>query len=121
MIKGSGMSLANKTLIQCNQSSTQLTGDEINKLLDDLHDWNLTLENGVNKIIRCFKFKNYASAQAYANKVADLADQENHHPRVCIEWGKVTISWWTHSIEGLFSNDFIMAARCDELFAALKD
>ncbi|MEJ2333871.1 MAG: 4a-hydroxytetrahydrobiopterin dehydratase, partial [Desulfobulbaceae bacterium] len=50
------------------------------------------------------------------NRVAALAEEENHHPAIVTEWGKVTVSWWSHIIKGLHLNDFIMAARTEELF-----
>jgi len=108
------MSLADRALSHCDPSSKPLSTEEITLLLNDLDDWHLIKEDGTHKINKEYKFKNYSSAQAFANKVADLAEQENHHPRVCIEWGKANVCWWTHSIGGLFINDFIMAARCDE-------
>lgn len=114
------MSLAEKTLNQCTRSSTPVSITEISLLLNGLNGWRLISENNTNMICRGFEFKNYSSAQAFANKIADLAEQENHHPRVCIEWGKVNVTWWTHCINGLFINDFIMAARCDNLFTELK-
>lgn len=113
------MNLDNKPLITCNQSSNTLSENEINTLLNELNNWSLTAENGIKKISRCFAFNNYVSAQKFANTIAALAEQENHHPRICIEWGKATVSWWTHSIKGLFINDFIMAARCDRIFNEL--
>ena len=51
----------------------------------------------------------------FANRVAELAEQEFHHPAITVEWGKCTITWWTHKISGLHRNDFILAARCDTL------
>jgi len=110
------MDLYKKALIRCTQSSKPLTEDEINILLNELKSWYLATENGTKKISKCFAFNNYSSAQRFANTIAIMAEQENHHPRICIEWGKATVSWWTHSINDLFINDFIMAARCDTIF-----
>jgi len=112
--------LDNEALIPCTQSSSVLSKEEASSLLNELNDWYFMHENGIQIINRHFTFKNYLSAIAFANNVASLAEQENHHPRICIEWGKVTIDWWTHSINGLFINDFIMAARCDRIFSELK-
>jgi len=109
------MSLANRTLSRCDSSASPLSVEEITLLLNDIDHWNLATEGSTTRITKEYKFKNYLLAQEFANKVADLAELENHHPRVCIEWGKAKVCWWTHSINGLFINDFIMAARCDEI------
>jgi len=114
------MNLDKKALIPCSPASNALSEHEINQLLNELNAWYLTPENGTQKITRQFEFSNYSSAQKFANAIALLAEQENHHPRVCIEWGKATVSWWTHILNGLFINDFIMAARCDIIFSELK-
>jgi len=114
------MKLDNEALIPCTQFSSALSKDEANSLVNKLNGWYLIEENGIQIISRHFTFKNYLSALEFANSVASLAEQENHHPRICIEWGKVTIDWWTHSINGLFINDFIMAARCERIFSELK-
>jgi len=114
------MKLDNEAVIPCSQSSSALSKDEINRLLNELNNWYLMLDNGIQIISKHFTFKSYLSAIEFANSVASLAEQENHHPRICIEWGKVTIDWWTHSINGLFINDFIMAARCERIFSELK-
>jgi pterin-4a-carbinolamine dehydratase len=66
---------------------------------------------------RVFKFKNFAQALDFTNKVGDLAEAEDHHPALTTEWGKVTINWWTHKIRGLHRNDFIMAAKTDGLYS----
>ena len=50
------------------------------------------------------------------NKVADLAEKEDHHPEIILEWGKVTVIWWSHKIGGLHKNDFICASKTDALF-----
>ena len=56
----------------------------------------------------------FAQALAVTNRVGEQAEEEGHHPALLTEWGKVTVSWWTHKIGGLHQNDFIMAARTDE-------
>jgi len=113
------MRLDSKALIPCTSSSSALTEEEIDTLLNKLNNWCLMPENSTQKVSKCFTFKSYLAALEFANLVAALAEQESHHPRICIEWRKVTIDWWTHSINGLFINDFIMAARCDNIFSEL--
>jgi 4a-hydroxytetrahydrobiopterin dehydratase len=84
-------------------------------LLGDLQDWAIISDNGISKLQKCWKFPDFASAQAFVLKVGSLAEAANHHPAILLEWGRVTVSWWTHTIGGLHHNDFIMAARCDTL------
>ncbi len=62
-----------------------------------------------------FKFKDFVQAGAFTNKIAEIAEQEGHHPAILTEWGKVTVTWWTHKIKGLHRNDFIMAAKTDQV------
>ena len=74
----------------------------------------ITLEN-IPRLQRIFDFKNYAQAVEFTNKVAAIAVEEDHHPLMVLEWGRVTVQWWTHIVRGLHKNDFIMAARTDVL------
>ena len=67
---------------------------------------------------RVFKWKNFVQALAFTNRVGELAEEEGHHPALLTEWGKVTVTWWTHKIKGLHRNDFIMAARTDQLYSS---
>lgn len=112
--------LSDLSLKICNKKSVALTGDEIDNHLKELNDWQLSIEQDIPKITKTYHFKNFNSATHFANMIAELAESENHHPRICIEWGKVSIEWWTHIISGLFINDFIMAARCDKTFRTLS-
>ena len=50
------------------------------------------------------------------DEIAELAEKEGHHPALLTEWGRTTVTWWTHKIKGLHRNDFVMAAKTDELF-----
>ena len=85
-------------------------------LLSAIPDWEDVMVDGEEQLRRVFTFKNFVEAQAFTNKVADLAEAENHHPAILLEWGRATVRWWTHKIGGLHKNDFIMAARTDELY-----
>jgi 4a-hydroxytetrahydrobiopterin dehydratase len=78
-------------------------------------EWQLIEEDGIKRLRRSFKLKNFADALAFTNRVGALAEAEDHHPTLVTEWGKVTVTWWTHKIKGLHQNDFIMAARTDAL------
>lgn len=100
----------------CKADAPQVTGDELASLQKEVPEWTLVENGGEQQIERTFKFKNFAEALAFTNKVGDLAEAEGHHPALLTEYGKTTVNWWTHKIGGLHRNDFIMAARTDELF-----
>ena len=69
------------------------------------------------RLVRTFTLPNFRAALAFTQRVGELAEEEGHHPAILTEWGKVTVSWWTHKIKGLHKNDFIMAAKTDALAA----
>ncbi len=85
-------------------------------LLQQIPDWSLINVDGIQQLQRLYKVKNFKTAIAFANRVGDIAELEGHHPGILVEWGKVTVTWWSHSIKGLHNNDFVMAAKTDELF-----
>jgi len=79
-------------------------------------DWSIVEVDNVKRLERVFRFDNFAHALAFTNKLGEIAEEEGHHPALLTEWGKVTVTWWTHKIGGLHRNDFIMAARSDHAF-----
>jgi 4a-hydroxytetrahydrobiopterin dehydratase len=91
---------------------------EIATHLAQLPDWQLIEVDGEKRLTRSFAFDNFLHALAFTNRVGELAEAEGHHPALLTEWGKVTVSWWTHSIGGLHKNDFIMASRTEAAFQA---
>ncbi len=93
-----------------------LTSGEIAKLKPEIPEWSLKQRDGIPSLEREFKFKDFSQALAFTDKVGALAEAEDHHPARLTEWGKVTVSLWTHRIKGLHRNDFIVAAKSDELY-----
>ena len=93
-----------------------LASDEVYRLQPQIPEWQVKEVDGMPRLERVFKFKNFVQALEFTNKVGAIAEAENHHPLIITEWGKVTLDWWTHKIGGLHKNDFIMAARSDELY-----
>ncbi len=85
----------------------------------EVPEWELLEEEGIQKIRRVFAFDKYPRALAFVQQVGMLAEGEGHHPVMVVEWGRVTVTWWTHKIKGLHRNDFIMAAKSDELYQTL--
>ena len=77
--------------------------------------WSLERDGAMPHLARRFKFANFAQALAFANRVGAIAESEDHHPEITVEWGRVTVRWWTHVCRGLHPNDFVMAAKTDRL------
>ena len=107
--------LASGKCVACRGGEPTLTDAEIAELQPQVSDWQVKEVNGVKRLERIFKFKNFAQALEFTNKVGAIAEQEDHHPLIITEWGRVTLNWWTHKIGGLHKNDFIMAAKADQL------
>ena len=100
----------------CRGGEPTLTDEEIAELRPQVPEWQVVGRDGVKRLERTFGFRNFAEALAFTDEVGELADEEGHHPSLLTEWGRVTVTWWTHKIGGLHQNDFIMAAKTDELY-----
>jgi 4a-hydroxytetrahydrobiopterin dehydratase len=98
-------------------ASIKLGEQEAKQLLAALKGWQIITVQAEARLDKEFKFKDFARAAAFTSRLAGISEAENHHPAILTEWGKVTVSWWTHKVKGLHQNDFIMAAKTDELFA----
>ena len=102
--------------VACRGGEPTLTDIEIAELQPQVPEWQLKEVDGMKRLERVFKFKNFAQALEFTNKIGAIAEEENHHPLIITEWGRVTLNWWTHKIGGLHRNDFIMATRSDDLY-----
>ena len=107
--------LSGKKCVVCKIGAPHATEEEINELMQQLPNWTVVEVDKVKQLKRIFTFNNFVDAVAFTQKVATLAEDENHHPAILTEWGKVTVFWWSHKIKGLHINDFIMAAKTDQL------
>ena len=112
------MVLARERCVACRWDSPRVTDEEIEELYPGVAEWALTEVDGIKRLDRTFEVKGFAAAMALADKVGAAAEEEGHHPRLTVEWGRLNVAWWTHKIKGLHRNDFIMAAKIDELYAA---
>jgi 4a-hydroxytetrahydrobiopterin dehydratase len=101
--------------VACRADSPYVTDEEVAGLIPQIPLWELIEESGIQKLRRCFRFRNFAQAMAFSNQVGNIAEEEGHHPRLSTEWGQVDVIWWTHTIKGLHRNDFIMAAKTDRI------
>jgi 4a-hydroxytetrahydrobiopterin dehydratase len=107
--------LAQMKCVACRGGEPLLTEQEIALMQPDVPEWQVVEVDGIKRLERTFKLKNFIEAMALTNKIAMIAEKEDHHPLIVTEWGQVKVQWWTHKIKGLHKNDFIMAAKTDML------
>lgn len=106
--------LSQEKCIPCSVGTPTLKGEELEELMKELTDnWDLIEDK---KIVRKFKFNNFAEALEFVNQVGSIAEEKGHHPEIEFGWGYVNVSFITHKIDGLSRNDFIMASLVDELY-----
>lgn len=101
----------------CRGGEPTLTDAEIAQYHPQVPYWTIIEQEGIKRLHRVFRFDNFAHALAFTNQVGAIAEEEGHHPVIRTEWGRVTVTWWTHKIKGLHQNDFIMAAKTDERYS----
>ena len=111
------MNLAQKKCMACEGEASPLQGQELHHYLEEVEDWVLgKSEDGVQRIQKKFEFKNFKEALAFVNKVGEIAEREGHHPDIhLISYKNVVIELYTHTIRGLSENDFILAAKINDL------
>ena len=112
------MSLAEQQCEACRADAPQVSDEELATLIREIPEWTPEVRDGVMQLERVYKFRNFKQALAFTNGVGEIAEEVGHHPALLTEWGKVTVTWWSHEMGGLHRNDFIMAARTDAVFAA---
>ena len=109
--------LTNEKCTACRSDAPHVTEAEIQELKPQIPDWTLVERENIPRLHRVFRFKDFAEALCFTNRVGALAEAEGHHPAILTEWGQVTVTLWTHKIRGLHRNDFVMAAKIDSLAA----
>ncbi len=107
--------LASERCVACRPGVPPVPDAEIPELLRELPGWQVVEREGIRRLEKVFTFPDFARALAFTDRVGALAEAEGHHPALLTEWGRVTVTWWTHAIGGLHRNDFVMAARTDGL------
>lgn len=111
------MSLAQAQCEACRADAPNVSDEELAELIREIPDWNVEVRGDHMELERVYLFKNFRHALAFTNAVGGIAEEVGHHPALLTEWGKVTVTWWSHEMRGLHRNDFIMAARTDVLAA----
>jgi 4a-hydroxytetrahydrobiopterin dehydratase len=111
--------LLNERCVACRRDSPRVAEAEAESLGRLIPDWQIVEVDGVPRLQRTFKTKTYPQALAITQHVGELAEREGHHPVILTEARRVTVTWWTHAIRWLHRNDFIMAAKTDEIAAEI--
>lgn len=105
--------LAERHCVPCHGGTPRLTGSDIETRRRELADrWRVEDEHHLEAD---FNFPDFASALAFTNRVGEVAEAEGHHPEIRLTWGEASVRVWTHAIDGLSENDFILAAKIDRL------
>ncbi|MDP9362678.1 MAG: 4a-hydroxytetrahydrobiopterin dehydratase [Chloroflexota bacterium] len=112
--------LAAERCVACRPGAPRLGEEELAALLPLIPGWAVIERNGAPRLRREFRFPDFAGALAFTVRVGEAAEADGHHPALLTEWGKVTVSWWTHAIGGLHRNDVVMAAKTDALSAGSR-
>ena len=105
--------LANQQCVPCRGGVPPLTGDDLRRLSDQLPDWEVVDEHHIQKT---FTFADFRAALDFVNRAGDLAEEQGHHPDLCLSWGKVDVKIFTHKIKGLTESDFILGAKIDRVY-----
>lgn len=102
--------------VACRRDEPTLTDAEVAASRGQVPEWDIVEVDGIKRLRRAFTFADFTGALGFTDRVGELAEEEGHHPALLTEWGRTTVSWWTHKIRGLHRNDLIMAAKTDELY-----
>ena len=110
--------LADRSVQPYAENAKAPTDAEIKQLLSSLPGWAIIEREGIPRLEKSYKFDDFMGSLAFANQVGEIAEKENHHPAMLISWGRAAVSWWTHEVDGLHENDFILAAKTDLLYGS---
>ena len=113
------MSLKESKCEACTIDAPLVSDSEAEAFLLELDGWIIESCGGIDQLVKTYNFSNYAESLNFSNKVADLAESEDHHPKIVLEYGSVEVSWWSHKIKGLHKNDFICALKTDNLLFSI--
>ena len=105
--------LAQKKCVPCRGGTPPLSAEQAKTYLAAVPEWRVSADG--KQISRTFTYKDFIQAMKFVNKVAEVAEEQGHHPDIHIHWNKVELVLWTHSIGGLHENDFVMAAKLERL------
>lgn len=112
--------LSDFTCEACRAGAPTVTESESARLKPHIPDWEQVEVKDVPRLRRSYEFDGWLPAVEFVNQVAQAAETNDHHPLIKLEWGKVTVNWWTHKIKGLHKNDYIMAAKTDAIWQRIQ-
>lgn len=113
-----GEVLAQTRCVACRKDAPTVSDAELAELHRQIPDWEVIELDGIKRLRRVFRFDDFAGALEFTRRVGEIAEEEGHHPALLTEWGRTTVMWWTHKLRGLHRNDFVMAAKTDQLRGA---
>ena len=105
--------LVGQTCEACRVGAPPASEAEIAEYSRQIPEWEIVDREGIPALERVFRFRDFVAALEFTNRVGELAEEQGHHPALLTEWGRVTVTWWTHKIRNLHVNDFVMAAKTD--------
>lgn len=108
--------LAFKSILPYRKDGPPMAQEQISEYLSLLPAWGIVEREGIPRLERSFPFGDFQGALDFTNRVGEMAEEADHHPAILVSWGRAAVSWWTHVVNGLHENDFIMAARTEELY-----
>jgi len=114
------IALAERHCVPCEGGVPPLNAEQFAPLLDQLKGWRVEESGDHDQLVKRFHFPDFVSAVGFVNQITPVAEQEQHHPDLLVSWGRVGVQLWTHVAGGLTENDFIMAAKIDELAAGIE-
>jgi len=112
--------LSQQNCVPCQGNVPPASQEEIAQYKPQIPEWHIVTDNQFPYLERRYKLSNFKVALNLAQQIGEAAEQEGHHPTLIVEWGKLTVQWWTHTIKGLHRNDFIMAAKTDTIYQQLS-
>jgi 4a-hydroxytetrahydrobiopterin dehydratase len=112
--------LDRKQCVPCEGGVEPLDADRIAEYREQTPEWQVVEEDGQKRLRRRYDFENFERALELTDRIGAAAEEQGHHPVLVTEWGKVTVTWWTHAIGGLHDNDFVMAAKSDRIYREMN-
>ena len=106
--------LAQRECVPCKGGIPPLQGADLDALRAKLDGGWQVVES--RRLVKEFEFKGYKGAVDFTNRVAQIAEEQDHHPDILLSWGRVTVTLWTHKVGGLTENDFILAAKAEDAY-----
>lgn len=113
------MDLTKQKCEACTIDAPLIDEKRFTELLEDLDGWEI-IHQDINILCKTYSFDSYKDSVKFSMDIAKLAEDEDHHPAILLEWGSVRLQWWSHKIKGLHMNDFICAAKSDKIYLLCK-